>query len=117
MTLLEFAQQYTMPKQLNSTPNKRSKKIVVIIPPHCSPDPAGPHYEQYCRQTLMQHKSFRQMNELLAGCETHTEAYSVFLQSENVPTSLEDDIFRLQQHLHQLSEDAHPQVCLITLCL
>ena len=30
MTLLTFAQQYTMPKELGTQPNKRSKKVIII---------------------------------------------------------------------------------------
>ena len=54
-------------------------------------------YEQYCRQSLMQHKSFRAVDDL-AGYTTFTEEYAAFLQSGSVPTSFEDDIHRLQQH-------------------
>lgn len=111
ITPLHFAQQYTMPRELNAEPKQRSKQVVVIARPYWSPDPDGPNYEHYCRQSLMQHKSFRQMSELLAGCETYAEAYAVFLQSGNVPPSLENDIFRLQQQADQLSEDSHSEVC------
>ena len=31
ITLLEFAQQFTMPKELGAEPNRRSKKVVVIV--------------------------------------------------------------------------------------
>ncbi len=97
ITLLEFARQFAMPKELGAEPNRRSKKVVVIARPYCSPDPAGPKYEQYCRQSLMQHKAFRQVSELLAGHETYADAYAEFLQTGNIPPSLEEDIFRLQQ--------------------
>ena len=97
ITLLEFAQQFTMPKELGAEPNRRSKKVVVIARPYCSPDPAGPKYEQYCRQSLMQHKAFRHFSELLAGHNTYAEAYAEFLQTGNIPPTLEEDIFRLQQ--------------------
>ena len=109
MTLLEFAQQYTMPRELGAQPNRRNKKVVVITRPYCPPDPAGPKYEQYCQQSLMKHKSFRQLTDLLAGHSTYTEAYAAFLQTENVPVSLEEDIFRLQQHQQQ--ENAANEVC------
>ena len=105
ITLLEFARQYTMPKELGAEPNRRSKKVVVIARPYCPPDPAGPKYEQYCHQSLMQHKAFRQVSELLAGHETYTEAYSEFLQTGNIPYSLEEDIFRLQQLQASLNTD------------
>lgn len=78
MTLLEFAQQYIMPKELGVQPNRRTKKVAVITRPYCPPDPAGPKYEQYCQQFLMKHKSFRQVTDLLAGHETYTEAYAQF---------------------------------------
>ena len=97
ITLLEFARQFTMPKELGAEPNRRSKKVVVIARPYCSPDPTGPKYEQYCDQSLMQHKPFRQVNELLAAHETYAEAYTEFLRSGNIPPSLEEDIFRRQQ--------------------
>ena len=50
------------------------------------------------------------MNELLAGSETYAEAYAVFLQSGNVPPSLENDIFRLQQQADQQSHDPDTEV-------
>jgi len=37
--------------------------------------------------------------------DTYTEAYAEFLQSEDVPPSLEDDIFRLQQHQQPTADD------------
>lgn len=36
-----------MPKELGTEPNRKSKKVMVIALPYCSPDPAGPMYEQY----------------------------------------------------------------------
>ena len=64
-TLLEFARQYTMPKTPGSKPTHRSKRVVVISHPYCSPDLAGPKYEKYCHQSLMQHKSFHVVDDLL----------------------------------------------------
>ena len=63
MTLLSFAQGYSLPRSLGEQPKKRNKKVVdVTIPrPYCSPDPSGPKYEQYCRQKLMQHKCSRKL--------------------------------------------------------
>ena len=49
MTLLSFAEQYTMPKSLGAEPSRRRKRVVVIPRPYCYPDPNGPKYEQYCR--------------------------------------------------------------------
>ena len=56
VTLIEFSRQYTMPKTPESQPTHRRKQVVVIPRPYCSPDPTGPKYEQYCRQSLMLHK-------------------------------------------------------------
>ena len=92
-----------MPKIPGSEPTRRSKRVVVIARPYCSPDPAGPKYEQYCRQSLTQHKSFRVV-DLHTGYTTFTDAYAAF-QSESVPPSLEDGIHRLQQHSHPNSEE------------
>ena len=58
ITLLDITCQYTMPKELGAEPSRRSKRVIVIARPYCSPDPSGPNYEQYCCQSLMQHKPF-----------------------------------------------------------
>ena len=105
MTLLQFTQQYTMPKELGANPNHRSKNVVVIARPFCSPDPNGPKYEQYCQQKLMQHVPFRRQEELLGEHETYTSAYQSFLQSASVPLSLEDDIYRLEQSRATAGDD------------
>ena len=105
MTLLSFAQQYSMPKTLGAKPTHRNRRIVVIPRPYVSPDPAGDKYEQYCRQSLMQHKPFRQMDDLLSGCDNYSEAYAVFLQSAQIPPCLEDDMYRLLQILQSSEED------------
>ena len=110
MTLLHFAQQYTMPKELGSNPSCRRKKVVVIVRPFCPPDPNSPKYEQYCRQKLMLYKPFRRQEELVAEDDTYAAAYAVFLQSGNAPCSLEDDIHRLEQRPHQPSEDDNTEV-------
>ena len=100
MTLLSFAQGYSLPRSLGEQPKKRNKKVVTIPRPYCSPDPSGPKYEQYCRQKLMQHKCFRNIADLLSGHDTYAEAYSAFLATADMQSSLEDDLHRLQQ-LHQ----------------
>ena len=51
----------------------------------------------------MLHKPFRDINELKAGHDCFTDAYADFLQSGNIPRSLEQVIFRLQQR-HQPAE-------------
>ena len=83
--LLQFVRQYTMPK---SDPSRR-KDVVVILHPYLFPEPNGPNYEQYCHQRLMMYKPVRQEQELL---DTYGAAYVTFLQSDDVPPSLEDDI-------------------------
>ena len=65
---------------------------VVSVRPYYSPDPSGPTYEQYWQQRLMLHVLFRNIIKLKGMCETSSEAYTVFLQSTNIPASLEDDI-------------------------
>ena len=47
---------------------------------------------------------FRHVDQLKGSCETFTEAYTIFLQSGNVPPSLEDDIRRLNEQ-HHLEEE------------
>ena len=85
-----------MPKGVGLDPVSRKKEVIVIVIPFCSPDPQGPKYERYCRQKLMLHQPFRHLDELLGGLETHSQAYSAFLQSSTVPPSLADDIHRLE---------------------
>ena len=114
ITLIEFARQYSMPKTLGSQPTRRSRRIIVIPRPYCSPDPAGPNYEQYCRHSLMQHKCFRLMDDLLDGSETFVDAYAAFLQSGHIPPCLEDDVYRLLQHTSQdtdHSSDTEVHLC------
>ena len=102
LTLLAYAQQYTMPKTLGSEPTPRSKKVIVIPRPYCSPDPK---YEQYCCQRLMQYRPFRHIRELLADCETYTAAYALFLNSNSIPSALEDDLYNWQQQEQQQPDD------------
>ena len=108
MTLLTFARTYIMPKELSTEPTHRRKDIIVIVRPYCSPDPNGPNYEQYCRQKLMLHIKFRQLSDLLIGNTTYTEAYQQVLLSANVPSSLEEDILRLE--VEQPTEDEAQEV-------
>ena len=74
MTLLQFTQQYTMPREQGADPTLRRKSVIVTIRPYCSPDPSGPKYEQYCRQRLMQYKAFRRLEDLLEDHQTYTAA-------------------------------------------
>ena len=105
MTLLEFARQYSMPKTLGAEPTPRSICIVVIPRPYVSPDTAGEKYEQYCLQSLMQHKPFHQMDDLLSGCDNYIDAYASFLQSGQIPPCLKDDMYRLLQLLQTNEND------------
>ena len=104
MTLLEFARQYSIPKILGAEAIHRSRRVVVIPRPYISPDPASGRYEQYCRQSLMQHKPFRQMDDLLSGYDNYIDAYTSFLQSGDIPPCLEDDMYCLLQ-LSQISQE------------
>ena len=68
----------------------------------------------------MLYRSFRRLDELLGSADTHSAAYSVFLQSGAVPPSLADDIQRLEaagrearrDNVEESIEDEHetPQV-------
>ena len=101
-----------MPKTLGSQPIRRSRRIVVIPRPYCSPDPIGPNYEQYCYQSLMQHRCFCSMDNLLGSSESYINAYAAFLLSGVVPPCLVNDVYRL---LQQPSEDtsADHLICLL----
>ena len=101
MTLLNFTQNYSLPKSLGEQPKRRKKMVVVIPRPYCSSDPNGPKYEQYCRQMLMQHKCFRNMADLLSGHETYADAYAAFLINATIQPSLQEDLQRLQQQQHE----------------
>lgn len=74
MTLLDFARNYSMPKQLLKEPKCRRKQVVVVIRPYYPPDCDGPNYEQFCQQKLMLNLKFRQISELLGGHLTYAEA-------------------------------------------
>ena len=104
MTLLTFAQQYSMPKTLGAEPSRRTKRIVIIPRPYVSSNPAGDKYEQYCRQSLMQHQPFRQIDDLLSGYDNYIDSYAAFLQSGHIPPCLED-MYRLMQHTQSTEED------------
>lgn len=103
MTLLHFAQNYSMPRELGTAP-KHQKMKIVNVQPHCSPDPNSPKYEQYCKQKLMLHIPFRNIDQIKGACEEFSEAYSIFLTSANLPPSLEDDVRRLSEH-HMAQEE------------
>ena len=58
----------------------------------------------------MLHVPFRHQNELLSGNTTFAAAYADFLQSGIIPSSLEDDIHRLQELSEQPSQDDDTEV-------
>ena len=110
MTLIYFAQNYTMPKELSTTP-KQQKMKEVSVRPHISPDPNSPKFEQYCKQKLMLHVPFRSIDQLKGACSTFAEAYSIFLHSSNAPPSLEDDIVRFNDQQVEQDENNDNEVC------
>ena len=85
-----------MPKTVGEALIPRRKEVVVIPRPYVSPDPEGPKYEQYCKQKLMMHLPFRQLEDLLGECDTYAAAYTLYLLSGNAPPSLADDIHCLE---------------------
>ena len=95
LTLLDV-EQYKIPKKKGVAFVPRKKEVLVIPRPYSSPDPDGPQYEQYCRQKLNLHQPFRQLEDLLAGYQSHEDAYAAFLKSEKAPISLADDIQQLE---------------------
>ena len=96
LTILQFVERYRIPKRIGDNLVCRKKEVVVIVRPYCSPDPESPKYEQYCRQKLMIHQPFYQVDELLGACDKHSSAYHQFLRCGKVPPSLADDIHRLE---------------------
>ena len=110
MQLLHFAQNYSMPRELGTTPIQQKMKIVSVRP-YCSPDPNDPKYEQYCQQKLMLYVPFHHIDQLKRECETFSQAYSIFLNSTNVPASLEDDIRRLSEHQPEQEDEDTNEVC------
>ena len=62
----------------------------------------------------MQYKPFRQEEELQQEADTYAAAYATFLQSDDVPPSLEDNIHRLEQQNQHLSDD---DTMLVAMCL
>ncbi len=61
ITLLKFVEKYKIPKKKGDSIILRKKEVLVIPRPYCSSDPDGPNYEQYSKQQLMLHQSFRQL--------------------------------------------------------
>ena len=57
----------------------------------------------------MLHIPFRQVDQLKREYASFTEAYAIFLQSGNVPPSLEDDIQRLTT-THQEESNSDEEV-------
>ena len=82
---------------------------MVIVHSYLSPEPNGPNYEQYLLQKLMLYKPFRREEELLGEADTYADAYATFLQCDDVPPSLENDIHRVEQQSQ--SGDDNAEVC------
>ena len=53
----------------------------------------------------MQHKPFRQMDNLISGCDNYIDAYAAFLLSDQIPPCLEDDMYRLLKLLQSNEDD------------
>ena len=103
--------------ELGSAPKQR-KLMVVSVRPHYSHDPHGPKYEQYYQQKLMLHVPFRHIDQLKGTFETFSDAYLIFLQSGNIPPTLEDDIRRLRKHqVEQEDEDANEVCNIVYVCV
>ena len=105
MTLMNFAQNYTMPHNLGDEPTHKTKKVVVVVRPYFAKDPNSPQFEQYCKQKLMLHVPFRSEEELLDGQNTYTEAYARFVMSGNAPQCLQDDIDTFMQQARESDSD------------
>jgi ATP-dependent DNA helicase PIF1 len=58
----------------------------------------------------MLHLPFRHRDELLGGETTFAAAYADFLWSGNIPSSLEDDIYRLEQLSQLPTEEDNSEV-------
>ena len=58
----------------------------------------------------MLHIPFRQINQLKGECDSFTEVYAIFLQSGNVPSSLEEDIQRLTAAQQEEHDDSNEEV-------
>ena len=73
-------ERYRIPKRIGDNLVHRKKEVVVVVRPYCSPDPKGRKYKQYCRQKLMVHQPFGQVDELLRAYHKHSSAYHQFLR-------------------------------------
>ena len=56
----------------------------------------------------MLHVAFRQLSDLLTGHSTFIEAYRHLLSSTNLPPSLEEDVYRLEEQ--ELTTDVENDV-------
>jgi len=110
LTLYEFARNYSMPTESSSQPTHRRKSVILIVRPYYPPDKDGPNYEDYCRQKLMLHVCFRHLSDLLQGHHTYAEVYASFLRSTNVPSCLDDDVYRLEHQQDCSNTDSDNEV-------
>ena len=72
LTILQFVEWCRIPKRIGDDLVHRKKEVVVIVRLYCSPDPEGLKYKQYCRQKLMIHQPFCQVDDLLGACDKHS---------------------------------------------
>lgn len=73
-------------------PKQSAKIVIVLARPYYSPDSADPNYAQYCWQSLVQYRSFRQIAELIAGYDMlkHMQHFYYPLEEVcNMPVSLQ----------------------------
>ena len=118
MTLFTFASTYSMPKQPSAEPTRRRKDVIVIVRPYCFSDHDAPTYEQYCRQQLMLHVSFRQISHILGEHDKYAEAYATFLLSTGTPSiSLQDEVCRLEGQHQTCSDDESDSDQVIYMCV
>ena len=96
LIFLHSVQHYIIPKIFGVDLVRRKKDVVMISCPYCFPDPNGPKYEHYCKERLMPHKPFRQLEQLLGASDTFFAAYCFFLQVSNPSPSLANDIYHLE---------------------
>ena len=54
----------------------------------------------------MLYNHFHQQEEFLGEADIYAAAYAIFLQPDNIPPSLEDDIHRLEQQSQHPSDNS-----------
>ena len=80
LAFLPFVEErYRIPLRKNLSTGK--KEVIVIPSPYCSPGPDGPKYDQFCRQKLMIHKPFHQLEQAVTPTQQLIPCYSNTVQS------------------------------------